>query len=190
MTKRARELDAESIVRPTPGKNIGVQQSLKERLKKRIENLVQVNPSIAENANICAKITGDGTCISQSMHAIVIAFTVIEGGENPNSPSGNHTIALLNAGEGYDKLSESLEDIQDEVKQLKSITVKDMSKIEFFLRADWKFLALCVGIEAANAKYSCIWFTCPSDSRHTMSKTWSRKRREPEQSREFKIWQN
>lgn len=76
------------------------------------------------------------------MHAIVIAFTVIEEGENPNSPHGNHTIALMNAGEDYNKLSESLEDIQDEVKQLKSITVNDVYTIEFFLGADWKVLAL------------------------------------------------
>ena len=174
LTKRARELGAESIIHPTPGKNIGVQQSLKERLMKRIEKLVQVNPSIAENANIHVKITGDGTCISHSMHAVVIAFTVIEDGENPNSPCGNHTIVLLNAGEDYNKLAESLEDIQDEIKQLKSITVNDVVyTIEFFLGADWKFLALCVGIEAANAKYSCIWCTCPSESRHDTSKTWS-----------------
>ena len=138
---------------------------LKERLKKQLETLVQVNPSIAENANICVKITGDGTCISCSMHVIVIAFTVIKDGENSNSPRGNHTIALLNAGEDYDQLSESLEDIQDEIKQLKSITVDDVAyTIEFFIGADWKFLALCVGIEAANAKYSCIWCICQSDS--------------------------
>ena len=97
LTKRARELDTESIIRPTPGKNIGVQQLLKEHLKKRIEKLVQVNPSIAENANIRVKITGDGTCISRSMLTIIIAFTIIEDGENPNSPHGNHTLALLNA---------------------------------------------------------------------------------------------
>lgn len=77
---------------------------------------MQVNPSIAENANIRVKITGDGTCISQSMHAIIIAFMVIER-ENRNSPRGNHKFTLLNAGEDYDKLLESLEDIQDEVKQ-------------------------------------------------------------------------
>lgn len=108
------------------------------------------------------------------MHTIVIAFTIIKDGENPNSPHGNHTIALLNVGEDYDKLSESLEDIQDEIKQLKSIAVNGVAyAIKFFLGAEWKFLALCMGIEAANAKYSCIWCTCPSDSRHDMSKTWS-----------------
>ena len=94
---------------------------------------MQLNPSIAENANIGVKITGDGTCVSRSMHAIVIAFTVIEDRENPDSPRGNHTIALLNAGEDYDQLSKQLEDIQDGTKQLTSITVDDVAHtIDFF----------------------------------------------------------
>ena len=46
-------------------------------------------------------------------------------------------------------------------------------EIKYFLGADWKFLALCVGIEAASAKYSCIWCTCPSDERHNIGRSWS-----------------
>lgn len=90
LTKRARELDSVSIVCSTPGNIIGIQQSLKERLMKRIQYLIEINPSIAESARIRVKITGDGNCISHSMHAIVIAFTIIEDGENPNSTQGNH----------------------------------------------------------------------------------------------------
>lgn len=52
VTKQARELDAESIICSTPEKNIGIQQSLKECLKKQIENLVQVNPSIQGSGDI------------------------------------------------------------------------------------------------------------------------------------------
>lgn len=75
------------------------------------------------------------------MHAIVIAFTIIEDGACPNSPQGNHSIALLNAEENYDDFSESLEDIQNEIKDLKSAKVNDFEyKIEYFLGADWKFL--------------------------------------------------
>ena len=43
----------------------------------------------------------------------------------------------------------------------------------FFFGADWKFLALCTGIEAANARYSCIWCKCPSEDRYDIRKTWS-----------------
>ena len=111
LTKRARELDANYTVRPTPGTVVGVQQSLKEQLKKRIQILVKANPTLAKNAKIRVKVTGDGTRISHSMHAVVMAFVVVEDGANPNSPGGNHTIAIFNAGEKYDVLSEALVDI-------------------------------------------------------------------------------
>lgn len=174
LIKRARELDSNSLIRPTPGKVVGIQQSLREQLEKRIQILVKTHPSLAESASIRVKVTGDGTHISHSMHAVVIAFTIVEDGANPNSPGGNHTIALLNAKESYAELAEALEDIQDEIKHLESVKVDEKEfSIEFFLGADWKFLALCVGIEAANAKYSCIWCTCPSEERHDISTVWS-----------------
>ena len=43
----------------------------------------------------------------------------------------------------------------------------------YFFCADWKFLALCVGIDAANATFACIWCKCPKCDRHDLSKTWS-----------------
>lgn len=42
-----------------------------------------------------------------------------------------------------------------------------------FLGADWKFLALVVGIKSASAIYSCIWRTCPSHERHDVTMAWS-----------------
>lgn len=36
-----------------------------------------------------------------------------------------------------------------------------------------KFLAIVCGIEAANAKYSCVWCKCASGDRWDMSKEWS-----------------
>lgn len=73
-----------------------------------------------------------------------------------------------------DDLSESLEDIQNEIKDLKYVEVNDVEyEMEYFLRADWKFLALCVGIQAANAKHSRIWCMCPSDDWYNIGKSWS-----------------
>jgi len=53
-------------------------------------------PSIKDEAYVRVTLTGDGTRVSRSMHIIVIVFNVLCGDENPNSPSGNHAIALLN----------------------------------------------------------------------------------------------
>jgi len=49
------------------------------------------------------------------LHIIVIAFSILHGDENPNSPTGNHPIAILTAQEKYDELSVALKDITDEI---------------------------------------------------------------------------
>ena len=36
-----------------------------------------------------------------------------------------------------------------------------------------KYLTICLGIKAANAKYSCIWCKCPADERHDTSQSCS-----------------
>ena len=170
LKRRAKELDTGSVVRPIPGKVMGVQQS---RLKIRGYHLMKNNPSAIRDHLIHVKVTEDGTRISSSiMHTVVIAFSIIE--EKSNSPQSNHTVALLNTTEHYEHLSEALEEIRDEIEQISTIEVDgEVYRIEFFLGAEWKFLALNTGIESASATYSCIWCTCPSHDRHDVPKAWS-----------------
>lgn len=173
IAKASRELNAKYAIHPTPGKVTGVQQSLKERLRIRISHLLKLKPSFSSTGHVRVKITGDGTVVSRSLHVVVIAFSLMVDEEIPTSPNGNHAIALINATEDYDNLIEALEDIANEIKTLQSIVVDGVTfTIEFFLAADWKFLATIVGIEAATAKYFCIWCKCPAEYRH-ISGTWS-----------------
>ena len=87
--------------------------------------MLKLNPSFALNKHIHAKITGDGTVVSRSLHLVyvVIAFSLILDEESPTSPNGNHTIALINTTEHYDNLLEALENIVSEIESLQSITV-------------------------------------------------------------------
>ena len=120
------------------------------------------------------KITGDGTSISRSVHLIVITFVVIQDQVIANSPSDHNTITLINTTENYENLAESVEDIVSEMKCLDTSKVGDYTySMCFFLGADMKFLALCVGIEAANSTYSCVWCKCPSTDRYDLEKNWS-----------------
>ena len=69
------------------------------------------------------------------MHILVIAFTILDGSENPNSPGGNHVIAMLNAQENYEHLSVAVKDIAEEVKLIKSIQIDGHEyNIKFYLR--------------------------------------------------------
>ena len=44
---------------PIPGTIVGVKQSLKEQLKKRIQILVKAIPTLAQNAKVRVKVTED-----------------------------------------------------------------------------------------------------------------------------------
>ena len=154
LSKAAKQLNGKYILRSTPGKVEGIQQSLTERLRVRIHYLLKKNPKL-KTRNIRVKITGDGTSISRSVHLVVIAFSLLDFEENPSSPYGCHVIALLNTTENYDNLDDALVDIADEMKILQFITVDDIVfSLEFYLGGDWKFLAIVTGIEAASSPTS------------------------------------
>ncbi len=63
-------MNSKCIVRATPGDIPGVQQSLSECLIKCMEHLVVENSVFMEKMHVRVKITGDGTCISRSLHAV------------------------------------------------------------------------------------------------------------------------
>ena len=46
-------------------------------------------------------------------------------------------------------------------------------KLNGFLTTDMKFLAILAGIEAGNARFSCIWCKCASEDGHNTAKKWS-----------------
>ena len=62
------EIISSSTIWPTPGSILGIQQSLTQRLKLRLEHLVKMYPCVKEEPLIRVKITGDGTQVSCSMH--------------------------------------------------------------------------------------------------------------------------
>ena len=170
INKVAKNINSCCDIYPTPGPILGVQQSLKNRLTTRLQTLVNKYPSIKDEAYIRVKLTGDGTRVSRSMHIVVIAFSILNVNENPNSPGGNHVIALLNTVEKYEQLSDALKDIEEEIKSTQSLTIDGHKfQIKYFFSADMKYLAVCLGLQAANADYSCI---CPKEQRHNTSKSW------------------
>ena len=104
-----------------------------ERLERRIEHLAKTDDKYSKTQCLKVKITGDDTSISCSIHLVVIAFTLVENEPQPNSPKGNHVIALINTTEDYENLLEALDDITSEVKNLNSVVVNGVShNVEFF----------------------------------------------------------
>ena len=53
------------------------------------------------------------------------------------------------------------------------IEVDEIFEVDFYLGADWKFLATVCGIESPNCTHACIWCTCPKKERYNGEKEWS-----------------
>jgi len=135
LTKVSKGMNTAYNIRPTPGQTEGVQQSILDGLKIRLQHVLKNNPSFALRKSICVKITGDGTVVSRSLHLVAVAFSIFDvEEENHNAPSGNHTIALLNTTEDYENMAKAMENVVQEGKMLKSITVNGTTfSVEFSL---------------------------------------------------------
>ena len=125
-----------------------------KRLTDRIVHLQSIatdNSGFKLNSTVGVKLTGDGA-------------------------SGNHSVCIARVAEDYANLSIILADIIKEVDDINEhgLEVNGVQyTVNFYLGADWKFLSMACGIDAANSKYACIWCTCSKDDRHRVDKEWS-----------------
>ena len=86
-------------------------------------------------------------------------------------------LAVKKSTEEYDDLRESLEDLRNEMSNLKEIIVNDYNfEIEYFrgYTFEWlEFAGLVCGLGKGNQDYACIWCKCPRMQRWDISKQWS-----------------
>ena len=159
--------------------NVGVQQSFKKKLTDRVRVLEQKAPPNAtfrQTSIVRVKLTGDGTYIGPRQHIVTFGFTVLDEGSAAKSFAGNHTVCIVKGPEDYDSLSTSLKNVIDEISDIHEQGLDVDSKtytIHFYLGADWKFLAMACGIDAANSTHACVWCTCSKEDRHKLDKEWS-----------------
>ena len=95
----------------------------------------------------------------------------MNGKDAAMNEKGNYVLALIKTTENYDNLKKGLADLNNEMSNLKEITVNSHKySIEYFLGGDWKFLACVCGLRAANQNLACIWRRCPRNERFISKK--------------------
>ena len=110
---------------------------------------------------IKVKISGDGTNIGKRLKLENVTYTILNEKDAAMNEKGNYVLAIIKTTENYDNLKESLADLNNEMSNLKEITVNNHKySIEYFLGGDWKFLARVCGLGAANQNFACIWCKC------------------------------
>ena len=171
--KHIDKLNAKWNLKCTPGEAEGIQISFKESLEEQIKRL-QKNGVLDKDTTIKVKISGDGTNIGKRLKLENVTYTILNEKDAAMNEKGNYVLAIIKTTENYDNLKESLADLNDEMSNLKDITVNNHKySIEYFLGGDWKFLACVCGLGAANQNFACIWCKCPRHERFDISKKWS-----------------
>lgn len=161
-------------IKPCP-EGTGMQQTLNpDRLTEHVHHLLNTKKKKNAGDKLRVKLSGDGTRICRKLNLVNFMFTFLIEDGIAISSRGNHTIAIINVSEDYDKLSIALRDINAEVDKLTSISIDDQKfESEYYLCSDLKFLVIVCGIEAANSTYACVWCKCPAAERYNMEKQWS-----------------
>jgi len=92
------------------------------------------------------------------------------------SASNCHTIALCRTEEGREGIEKMLVPLMRQLVQIKNNGIKiDNQKIDIDLSiaADWKFLALVMGLNAANSRWFCLFCLCQNDQRSWTTVDWN-----------------
>ena len=160
-----------------PGDCTGAQELLKQRPSERICNLMKSieSSSVKQSHKVRVKLTGHGTYIGSRQH-ITLSFTLLDKGASAQSPNGNYTVCIFRAPENYESMSICLQDVIKGVEIISKDSIYvdgEKFEVDFYLGADWKFLATVCGIESPNCTHACIWCTCPKNQRHNGGKEWS-----------------
>ena len=162
---------------PTPNGTCGVQQALESRLRQRVLHLhhtSDLDATFRHERCLHVKLSGDGTNIGKRLHVVNFTFTLLEEGALAYSAEGNHSLAMIKESEDYAQMFKALQDVRNEVERLTTIDIDGTTyRIIYYLGGDWKFLAMCTGIDSATADHACIWCKCPKDDHANVSVEWS-----------------
>ena len=86
------------------------------------------------------------------------------------------SILLYIGKEKYEYLSLAVSQIIAELDEIKN-EFKDCDNViwpvELFFSGDWKFMALVMGIKAANSNFFCLYCECPKESRSDINRSWN-----------------
>ena len=158
---------------PTPGKSLCAQLCFTELLKERINYLIDTNKDIDRSSQpIEVKLSGDVARMTRNSSCIFLSFSLLQTGNYVMSASGNPTIAIVKEPENYDTINNEFQDsfreINDSIAQ-KDITIGNSNlNLDFFLRGDFKFLLLMMGMKSSTSNYECIWCKTHKENRWEM----------------------
>jgi hypothetical protein len=155
--------------------NKGGYRSVKNILQYIIPDLINKGILNPNQPLINVRISGDGRNVGKKIKHVMITFAILDNKNNLHKPDYHYTTVLYPGCENYSSLSNVTAPFCSDLRELNNYGllinhVKWNFKLHF--SSDWKFLAICLGFNAANSKYFCPWCTINKSEQGDLSKEW------------------
>src|SRR4051812_28859694 len=127
---------------------------------------ILINENILDpcHPTIHLRISGDGRNVGRKVKHVMICFAILNDKNNHYKPEKCYTLILYPKIKNYNILQKALAPLIRDLTILKEQGLLDKQgnswNFEFYFSSDWKFLAICLGLNAANSEYFCPWCFC------------------------------
>ena len=106
----------------------------------------------------------------------MVTCAILDDISKIHNPDSHHTIVLYPGSENYKALDTTMSLFKCELRELVDIGLKINGiewKFNLYFSADWKFLSICLGFNAANSLYFCPWCTISKKQIADFNQEWS-----------------
>ncbi|CAG8499084.1 4529_t:CDS:2, partial [Scutellospora calospora] len=153
----------------------GRQRNCKGILRYLIPYLVHEDILSIADPIIHLRISGDGRNVGRKVKHVMITFMILNDQKHQHMPNYHYTIALYPGIERYESLEIILNPFLNDLRDLK-INGLEVEGIlwyfELYFSSDWKFLAICLGLNAANSNHFCAWCLCSKQEIGNITQDW------------------
>lgn len=168
-------VDSEIIQKVIDTMGIGIRRSAKDILCYIIPQLQKQQILKSSDPTIHLRVSGDGRNVGRKIKHVMVTFMILNHEDKHHHADYHYTIALYPGTEKYDLLKFMLNPFLDELRSLKNDGLKIFGvlwKFELYFSADWKFLAICLGLNGPTANYFCPWCLCSKHQHGDLNKDW------------------
>ncbi len=112
-----------------------------------------------DNKLIRIKLSGDGTNVSKRIKLINFTFSIIDEGLKARTSKGHYTLGIFEIEkENYENVKKSLDSLLKQIEVLNELEIDGTTySLRYYLGGDWKFMAIMLGLNSAQANQPCLW---------------------------------
>ncbi|GBC07443.1 hypothetical protein RclHR1_07480003 [Rhizophagus clarus] len=169
------DVDIINNVQQSIGK--GGRRNIIDILKYLIPGLIKKGVIHVTNPKIHLRISGDGRNVGKKVKHVMVTFSILDDKDTLQQPDSHYTIALYSDIEKYEMLHTALEYLIMELRKLKEEGLIDDQgikwKFDLYFSSDWKFLVICLGMNAVNSKCFCPWCEISKEQQGNFSYEWT-----------------